>query len=84
MKNFLIWLHWKLFGDIEEGTCLFIKEHLSFGVLREYESFLTKQGLQRKNYSTGFNVKAVWITHPITYKQMRRDFMWRFLVKGER
>lgn len=69
MKNFLIWLKWKLFVSIEEPTCLYVPNS-------EYHSFLFKNnradmGTLKRHY-------------PQSYKQMRRDFMWRFLVKGER
>lgn len=73
MKNFLIWLRWKLFVSIERATC----DYMSGASMHEnYSQFLSKH-----NHANWGILKR---KHPKIYKQMRRDFMWRFLVKGER
>lgn len=79
MKNFLIWLRWKLFEPIVCCTCMYIKDYCT---LDEYKDFLISNG-GIKDRGGGY-ILPLDETHPKSYKQMRRDFMYRFLVKGER
>lgn len=84
MKNFLIWLRWKFFVSIEKPTCNYMAQKALYFEFHGYKKFILKNGAERVNLFGALYVKTIKETHLQTYKQMRRDFMWRFLVKGER
>ena len=75
-KHILIWLKWKLFYSIEHATCGFIIRNLDLEVLLDYRYFLDCNDL--KHWDTFKQY------YPCAYKKLRREMMYRFLIKGER
>ena len=72
MVNKLIWLYSKLFVSIDRPTCIVLGR---YGYIQDYKGFFSKHGLLTVNWD---------YKYPEKYKQLRREMMYRFLVRGER
>jgi hypothetical protein len=77
LKGTLIWLRWKLFYPKDGSTVVFLSGRMD--VKEEYWHFLLDQG-----YSVAGEIMLGKRNTEKKCKQIRRDLMWRFFVKGER
>lgn len=86
IKMFFIWLHWKLFIDIQTCTCIHVGKICSDNAL-EYKEYLASKypNLVYSRKGSTLTIRPLMSSFSLDkYKQKRREVMFEFFVLNKR